>query len=103
MMSSSLHVRSRAFSLIELLVVISIIRIPISMLLPAVRSAREAARAMQCQNNMRQLGLALHAYHDSMGSFPPSHVVNFKLHEIGRWPWPPGWWAWHARILPQLE
>lgn len=62
--------RRRGFTLIELLVVIAIIAILIALLLPAVQAAREAARRAQCVNNMKQLGLALHSYHDLNGTFP---------------------------------
>ena len=62
--------RRRGFTLIELLVVIAIIGVLIGLLLPAVQAAREAARRAQCINNLKQLGLAMHNYHDVNGSFP---------------------------------
>jgi len=68
--------RSRGFTLIELLVVIAIIAVLIALLLPAVQSAREAARRIQCVNNVKQLGLAMHNYHDSSNSFPSSKIFN---------------------------
>jgi len=82
----------RSFTLVELLVVIAIIGILIALLLPAVQAAREAARRATCRNNLKQLGLALHGFHDVRKTFPPSAVRQGGLHE-----------NWVIKILPFLE
>lgn len=90
---------SRAFTLVELLVVIAIIGILIALLLPAVQSAREAARRSQCKNNLKQIGLALHQYLDSNRCFPPSFCITPGVALSGN----NGSWSIHGRLLPFLE
>jgi prepilin-type N-terminal cleavage/methylation domain-containing protein/prepilin-type processing-associated H-X9-DG protein len=89
----------RGLTLIELLVVIAIMGSLTALLLPAVQISREAARSAQCRNHLRQVGLALHAYHDALGSFPMGYV-SWKRSD----PYftSPGW-GWAAKILPHLE
>src|SRR5690242_13951357 len=71
--------RPVGFTLIELLVVIAIIGVLIGLLLPAVQAAREAARRAQCTNNLKQIGIALHNYHDAHRTFPPGYSSLWKL------------------------
>jgi prepilin-type N-terminal cleavage/methylation domain-containing protein/prepilin-type processing-associated H-X9-DG protein len=91
----------RGFTLIELLVVIAIIAVLIALLLPAVQAAREAARRAQCVNNLKQMGLALHNYHDAVLAFPPGYLTSGKFVD-GENDTSPGW-GWASMILPQLD
>lgn len=87
--------RCSAFTLVELLVVIAIIGILIAILLPAVQMARESARATQCKNNLKQLGLALHSYHDLLGQLPAGWVADSPEGVPG--------WGWTSALLPHIE
>ncbi|QDT97972.1 DUF1559 domain-containing protein [Gimesia aquarii] len=87
----------RGFTLIELLVVIAIIAILIALLLPAVQQAREAARRSNCKNNLKQIGLALHNYHETFSIFPPGYVGTGAAAQN------PNLIAWSAMILPFID
>ncbi|MDX1968514.1 MAG: DUF1559 domain-containing protein [Planctomycetaceae bacterium] len=96
----NLRSRVRGFTLIELLVVIAIIAVLIALLLPAVQQAREAARRTQCRNNLKQLGLAIHNYHDNFNMFPRLVQGPVRDSASGN-----GWrgYSAHAMILPYID
>jgi len=91
------------FTLVELLVVIAIIGVLVALLLPAVQAAREAANRASCGNHVKQIGLALHNYHDAFNKFPPGAVDNDPATTAAADQTDASHWGWAVMILPQIE
>lgn len=92
--------RSRGFTLIELLVVLAVIGLLLAILAPAVQQARESARRVECQNKLKQIGLAMHAYHNTHNTLPPGYITSRPqdMNATER-----SHWSWGAMLLPHLD
>ena len=104
-MNSNKASSSAGFTLVELLVVIAIVGVLVGLLLPAVQTARSTARRLQCTNNLRQLGLAMHGYESAKGALPPgyrSRSQDATWRDPDTWDAPPGW-GWSTYLLPFIE
>lgn len=100
-MGEKMKPKRRAFTLVELLVVIFIIGLLVALLLPAIQSARESARRTECSNNLKQIGLAMHMYHDTYERFP---LPSGGFWSLAPWGYPAvGAPSWMYRLLPHLE
>ena len=95
--------RTTGFTLVELLVVIAIIGVLVALLLPAVQAAREAARRMQCGNNLKQIALSAHNYHNTYKTFPPAFLYKPPYPANGRGPNNTPFWGWSSFLLPFIE
>lgn len=91
----SARAKASGFTLVELLVVIAIIGVLVALLLPAVQAAREASRRSSCSNNLKQIGVAVHNYHDAIGRMPPGWINSTRSNEAE--------WGWPTFLLPFME
>lgn len=91
------HKNRPAFTIVELMVVLAIVMIALSLAMPAIQRARQFAREVSCKNNLQQLGLAMHNYHDVYSLYPPAWCARFSDADS------PGWLGWQWRLLPFVE
>ena len=96
-MKSKRYRRRNGFTVVEFIVVVAVVAILVALLLPAVQQARSAARRSSCMNNLKQIGLALHNYHDTFGTFPPGWVAHDNKAASDRL------WGWQVMILPYVD